>query len=320
MAKRTTRRAARTKDAASEPAEEADARPAGRSSGAGRPIWNGSITFGLVNVPVELRSAEIRDELRLQLLDARDHAPVGYVRRNKRTGEELSWDQIVRGFEIEKDRFVVVTDEDLKRANRKATQTIEILEFVDAASIPPLYFERPYYLAATGAGMKGYALLRETMRRTGKAGIAKVILHTREHLAALLVVGDVLVLDLLRFASELRDPAALPVPDAELAVRPGELELAERLVESMVVPFDASRHRDEYRDDLLAMVRRKARSGEAVESEEPEAADEGGAEVVDLMALLKRSVADRKREGGARAGPRKVTPESARTRRRKRAG
>lgn len=289
------------------------------TAGAGRPIWSGSITFGLVNVPVELRPAEAQNELRLQLLDARDHAPVGYVRRNKRTGEELGWNEIVRGFELEKDRFVVVTDDDLKRANRKATQTIEILEFVEAASIPPLYFERPYYLAATGAGMKGYALLRETLRRTGMAGIAKVVLHTRQRLAVLLVTNDVLVLDLLRFGSELRDPRAIPVPEADFELRPAELVLAEKLVASMVVPFDPSRHRDEYRDDVLALVRRKASEGEAFASETPEPGD--GADVVDLMTLLRRSVAGQERTGRPRgAPPRSVPPVTARARRRKRAG
>jgi len=315
-AKRATRSRSRAKARSDDEASEE------RRGSASRPIWSGSISFGLVNVPIELRSAEMQNELRLQLLDARDHAPVGYVRRNKKTGEDLAWSEIVRGFEVEKDRFVVVSDEDLKRANRKATQTIEILEFVDVASIPPLYFEKPYYLAATGAGMKGYALLRETMRRTGKAGIAKVVLHTRQHLAALLVEGDVLVLDLIRFANELRDPAAIPVPDADFEVKPAELALAERLVESMVVPFDPTRHRDEYRDDLLALVRRKAREGEAFESEEAEPEQPaGGAKVLDLRALLEESVAGRAPGKAARGAPqRRVSPETARARRKKKAG
>ena len=313
MARRGTRRRSRERSDESEQGG-GDAR-----STASRPIWNGTISFGLVNVPVELRTAEVRDELKLNLLDAKDHAPVGYVRRNKRTGEELSWDRIVRGYEVEKDRFVVVSDEDLKRANPKATRTIEILEFVEAASIPPLYFERPYYVAPTGVGLKGYVLLRDALLRTGKAGIAKVVLHTRQHLAALLAVGEVLVLELLRFASELRSARDLPLAagaDAEgVGIRSAELDLAERLIESMVVPFDPSRHHDEYRDDLLALIRRKARSGEAIESEEPEA-PAAGAEVVDLMALLKRSVADH-RGGEERAGPRRVPPEKARTRRKR---
>jgi DNA end-binding protein Ku len=289
-----------------------------------RAIWKGSISFGLVHIPVELHAAEKERELDLSLLDARDHSPVGYTRRNKRTGREVPWEKIVRGYEVKKGRYVVLGDEDLKRANPKATRTIEILDFVDATEIPPFYFEKPYYLASAAEPGKGYALLRATLQRTGRVGIARVVIHTRQHLAAVLPSDDVLVLNLLRFAHELRDASEVEVPGSDLrklGLRPKEIEMAEQLVLGMVSAWEPERYRDDYREDLLAFIRKKARSGGAEEIERAaEPAEEGGAEVVDLVALLKRSLGDRTRGDPKRriqrAPAKRAGPAHARRRKR----
>ena len=160
-----------------------------------RVLWKGAISFGLVHIPVGLYSAEKRNNFDLTMLDRRDMKPVGFKRYNKETGEDVPWDQIVKGYEYEKDRYVVLTDEDFRRANVEATQTIDILRFVEGKEIAPMYFEAPYYLAPDRRGEKGYALLRETLKQTGKVGIANVVIRTRQYVAALVPVGDVIVMN-----------------------------------------------------------------------------------------------------------------------------
>lgn len=261
-----------------------------------RALWNGSISFGLVNVPVTLLPGDRREELKFHLLDRRDRSPVHYVRVNEHTGEEVPWEEIVKGFEYEKDRYVVLSDEDFRSANVKATETIEILDFVRADDVDPRYFDTPYYLEPRKEGKKAYALLRETLLSQGHIGIATVVIRTRQHLAALIPQGDMLLLQLLRFAHELRDPGALDLPSgdlAELDVGEKELAVARQLVDAMVAEWDPQRYHDTYRDDLLALVREKAERGEGQPA--PQAADatmEPGAtgQVVDIMGLLKRSV------------------------------
>jgi DNA end-binding protein Ku len=265
-----------------------------------RAIWKGSISFGLVHVPVSLYPGEKRDELHLAMLDSRDFAPVGYKRVNKSTGEEVPYEQIVRGYEYEKGEYVVLTEEDLKRANVEATQTVEIVDFVDANQIPFTFYDKPYYLEPQKRGEKAYALLRETLQHTGKVGIAKVVLHTREHIAALRPLGDVLVLDLLRYNEELRAADELKVPRGslkELGISEKEVEMAQRLVESMVGSWEPEKYRDEYRDDLLHLVEDKVKAGQThvLETPAPEAPPRM-AEVIDLMTQLRRSI--EQREGG----------------------
>lgn len=275
-----------------------------------RAIWKGSISFGLVQVPISLYSAETRNELKLSMLDRRNVAPVGYKRINKATGEDVPWDEIVKGYEYEKGDFVLLGEEDFRKANVEATQTVEILDFVEAGEIPWTYFDKPYYLEPDKRGKKGYALLRETLKRTGKVGIARVVLHTREHLAALIPQGDMLVLDLLRFHDELRDPAEFSVPGAdleELGVSPKELEMAQRLVESMVEPWEPERYHDRYREDLLQRIEEKVRAGQTHEIEAPPREEaRPRAEVIDLMSQLKRSVEEtrkqRQKGGGKEKG------------------
>lgn len=265
-----------------------------------RPIWKGSLSFGLVNVPVTLHGGETSNEIHFHLLDRRDMSPIQYQRINSKTGREVPWDETVRGYEFEPDRYVVLSDDDLESANPKSTQTIEILAFVDLADIAPSYFERPYYLVPERPGVKSYALLRETLRRTGKAGIAKVVLRTRQHLAAVVPVGDAIVVDLMRFADEIRDAADLDLPSGKRGVSEKELDLAERLVDAMVEPWDPERYRDDYRVDVKALIEQRVAAGELAGGKAaPPVRRPPGPKVVDLMALLKQSV----EAGAGRKGP-----------------
>lgn len=266
-----------------------------------RGLWKGAISFGLVNVPVELFSAEKRSsELDLTMLDKRDLAPVGYKRYNKATGEDVPWAEIVKGYEYEDGKYVVLSDEDFRRANVEASRTVEILGFVELGQIAPLYFETPYYLAPGKRGEKAYVLLRETLKKAGRAGIATVVIRTRQYLAALLPQQDLLVLNTLRYATELKAPEELGIPAAALKgpkVSAKEIDLALRLVGDMAQEWEPEKHKDTYRDDLLARIEQKIKAGQTEQITEPEKAAEepAGAEVIDLMALLKKSV-ERKQE------------------------
>ncbi|TAK83652.1 MAG: Ku protein [Betaproteobacteria bacterium] len=266
-----------------------------------RGLWKGAISFGLVNVPVELFPAEKRSsELDLTMLDKRDLAPVGYKRYNKSTGEDVPWGEIVKGYEYEDAKYVVLSDEDFRRANVEAAKTVEILAFVDLAEIPPLYFETPYYLAPGKRGEKAYALLRETLKKSGKAGIATVVIRTRQYLAALIPRDEVLVLNTLRYAEELKEVDELGLPSSALKgpkVTAKEIDMALRLVDDMSDEWQPENYKDTYRHDLLARVHEKIKKGQTEEITEPEKGEKeaAGAEVIDLMALLKKSV-ERKQE------------------------
>jgi DNA end-binding protein Ku len=288
-------------------------------------IWKGSISFGLVEIPVGLYAAESSDELRFHLVDRRNHAPVGYQRINKDTGQPVSWDDIVRGYELDDGRFVILSDDDFKKANVDATETVDIVQFVDGREIDPMFYERPYYLAPLSRGGKAYALLRETLERTGRVGIARVVIRTRQYVAALGVRHQALVLNLLRYGHELRDPSGLDLPgdDAIRSIGSKELQLAEQLVEAMFGHFDPSAFRDQYRDDLLALIEHKADTGVTLEYRSRQKEKVEG--VADIMALLKKSVhsapanQDRERasagSGAAeRRPPRQHQARSSRTR------
>lgn len=259
-------------------------------------IWKGGLRFGLVNIPVAIYSAEERDELSFTMLDRRDFSPVGYQRVNKSTGEEVPWDEIVKGYEYEDGEYVVLGEEDFRRANPEATQTVEIVSFVEAGAIDPEYFDRPYYLAPTKGGEKPYAILREALAASGRAGVARVVLRTREHLAAVIPRGKALVLELLRFPTELRGMDELDLPAEGLrdaGVTKKEIDMAEKLVEGMAEEWDPSRFKDEYREDILSRIEEKIEAGETKVIPEPEeeaAEKREGAEVIDIMELLKRSL------------------------------
>jgi DNA end-binding protein Ku len=278
-------------------------------------LWTGNISFGLVNIPVSLVTAEAHDELDFTLLDERDDSPIGYQKFNKRTGKPVPSDRIVRGFEYQDGRYVIVSDADLKRASPERTQRIDILSFVEAGEIPPTYFDRPYYLEPGRGGDRGYALFREALRRSGKVAVASVVVKTRQHLAAVVAQDDVLVLDLLRYAAELREPSKLRVPGGlkSLKITDREVSMAERLIAEMTEPWKPERYHDEYRDELLAFIKKRGRAGQLAASPEPEeeAAPRRGrrAEVIDIADLLQKSL--------AKAEPRRKREEHHRSRRKK---
>jgi len=257
-------------------------------------IWKGSISFGLVQIPVNLYPGEKRDELSFAMLDKRDLSPVGYKRVNKNTGKEVPWEEVVKGYEYEEGKYVVLSDEDFKAANPKATQTVDIVDVVYENDIPKEYFDRPYILAPTARGAKGYALLRETLKHTGKVGIANVVIHTRQYLSAVIPHGNMLVLNLLRYPDEIRDTSEFEVPGEDLSalgVTDKEVQMAKRLVEGMVDRWEPSRYRDTYRQDIMALIDKKIKEGKTKEVHAPPP-EEGRkpAEIIDLMALLKKSV------------------------------
>lgn len=261
-----------------------------------RALWKGAISFGLVHIPVELFSAEKHADLDLTLLDRRDFSRIGYKRVNKKTGEEVAWDNIVKGYEYERDQYVVLSDEDLRRANVEATQTIDILAFVDARQIPLSYYEQPYYLVPTKQGGKVYALLRETLRHADKIGVAQVVIHTKQHLAALYVMGNAIVLDTLRYDDEIRSVDEFDLPKAnhkDTGISEKELKMALTLVDGMAEDWKPSNYHDTYREDVLALVKKKIKAHQTKTITLPEKAENAPrkAEVIDLMALLKRSIA-----------------------------
>ena len=267
-----------------------------------RVLWKGAISFGLVNIPVGVYPAEKKKELSFSMLDKRDLAPVGYKRVNKESGKEVPWEQVVKGYEYEKDRYVVLSDEDFRRANVEATQTVDIVSFVEAAQIEPVYFETPYYLAPLKRGEKGYVLLRDTLKRSGRAGIANVVIRTRAHIALVAPMGEALGLVVLRYADEIRDVDELGLDESlkRATATTKEIDMALKLVEGMSEKWDPKRYRDTYREDILARVEAKVKAGQTEEITEPEAKERPsrGAEVIDLMALLKRSVEEKGREIG----------------------
>ena len=263
-----------------------------------RGLWKGAISFGLVNVPVELYSAQKRSaELDLTMLDKRDLAPVGYKRVNKASGKEVPWEDVVKGYEYEDDKYVVLSEEDFRRANPEAAKTVDIVAFVDLAEIPPLYFETPYYLGPSKRGEKAYALLRDAMAKAGKAGIATVVIRTKQYLAALIPQDQALVLNTLRYYKELKKPEELELPEKLKGQKATskELDMALRLIEDMADEWQPEKYHDTYHEDLLKRIEEKVKAGQTEEITQPgkEAKAPKGAEVIDLMSLLKKSV-----EGG----------------------
>ncbi|WP_288393529.1 Ku protein [uncultured Herbaspirillum sp.] len=269
-----------------------------------RALWRGAISFGLIHIPVELYTAEKHDELDFTLLDKRDLSPVGYKRYNKTSGREVAWENIVKGYQYEEGKFVLMSDEDLRQANVEATQSIDIQSFVEREQVPILYYEQPYFLAPAKGGEKAYALLRETLLASHRMAIAQIVIRTRQHLAALIPQGDMLQLITLRYPSELRAPDDLPVPSRKAkksAVSAQEVEMARALVEHMSTEWAPEQFHDSYRDDVLALIQNKIKrrqTHEVAQPEEAAAAAGSGAKVVDLMALLKSSL-----EGRGKAKP-----------------
>lgn len=260
-----------------------------------RSMWKGAISFGLVHIPVEMYPAVSDNGLDLNMLDRRDFSPIGFKRYNKNTGKEVSWDDIIKGYEYSDGEYVVLSDEDLRRANPEATQTIDILAFVNADQVPLLYYEHPYYLAPGKGGDKVYALLRETLREVGKIGIANVVIRVKQHLAALVCVGDTIVLNTLRYPDEIRATDELRIPDANAKaaqVTEKELQMAKALVEGMSEKWKPQQYHDTYREDVMAMIKKKIAANQTKTITEPEPEEEKPAKsnVIDLVSLLQASL------------------------------
>lgn len=278
-----------------------------------RVIWKGAVSFGLVHIPVSLVPATSKRGIDFDWLDRRTMDPVGYKRINKATGEEITSENIVKGVEYEKHRYVVLADDEIKAAYPEATQTVDIVAFVEAESVSPLFIDTPYYLTPDRRGEKVYALLREALVQTGRAGLANVVMHTRQRLALLMPLGPALVLNTLRWGDEVRTIEEIGLkPEAVDAKPPArELEMAKRLIEDMSEEWDPTRYRDSFEARIMELVERKANEGkiETVGKVEAEATG-GGADVIDIAELLKRSLGGRK--GGKEAAePPKSGPRAA---------
>jgi DNA end-binding protein Ku len=276
-------------------------------------IWKGAISFGLVHVPVQLYPATKSEKVGFNLLDKRSIDPIGYRQINKRTGKEVTRENIVRGYEYEKDKYVVLTDEEIRAANPESTQTVDILAFVEASEIPFLYLDTPYYLTPDRKGEKVYALLRDAMKATGKIGVANVVMHNKQHLAALIPVGPMLALNTLRWAAEVHPFDDFKLPD-ESAKKSGvtarELDMAKKLIDDMSDSWDPSAYKDTFRDDILALVDKKIRAGKTEEVMHLETPREArpSADILDLSDLLKRSL---QRGGKAKPAARAASADAA---------
>jgi len=265
-----------------------------------RTLWNGAISFGLVHIPVSLYPASKDESIDFDWLDKRSMDPVGYKRINKRTGREIDRDNIVKGVKVDSGDYVLISDDEIRAAYPKTTKTIEIEAFVDAADIPFIYLDRPYYLGPQGNASKVYALLRETLVASGKVGIARVVIQTKQHLAALMPVGPALMLHTLRWNNEVRGVDDLELPnDKKSSLNAGELRMAKLLVDDMSKDWDPTAYSDSFRNAIMTLIDKKQKSGN-VEAVEPLEEDvDHGSNVIDLTALLKRSLG--KGGGGKKA-------------------
>jgi DNA end-binding protein Ku len=265
-----------------------------------RSVWKGAITFGLVNIPVALYPATSRTDLSFRMLHAKDASPIAYRRVCAAENVEVPWPEIVKGYEYEKGEFVVMTEEDFKNADVDASQTIDIHDFVPAAAIDFVYFEQPYYLEPAATGAKAYALLREALRRSGRVGVATVVLRQREHLAAVKVADEALVLTTMRFAHEIVPATGLNVPRGDAGLDRREVDLALQLVDTLAGDWQPDKYRDRYREALLAAIERKV-AGRAVPA--PAAGRKPPTKVVDLMRALQASLEARTAARTARRAP-----------------
>jgi len=254
-----------------------------------RAIWKGSISFGLVNIPIALYPATRREEMKFRLLRAKDLSPVNYKRVAEKDGREVPWDQIVKGYEYEKGKYVVLKDEDFQRVDLEATQTVDIQDFVDQEEIDPMFFYKPYYLEPQKGGDKAYTLLRDTLKKTGKVGIAKVVIKTRQYLAGVKAENSVLVLELMHFAEELADADKLQVPKK---LEPGkrELDMAKALVDSMSSKWEPKKYRDDYREALMEVIEEKVEAGGEEIEEKPKKKPRPSTKVIDLVSVLQESL------------------------------
>ena len=271
-----------------------------------RPIWTGNLSFGLLNVPVSLMSGTRGNDLSFRMLDARDRKPIRFERVNADTGEEVPWKDVVKAFEYDKGSYVVIEQEDIASAAPETHESVEIEAFVDADAIDVRYYEKPYVLVPGRKAEKGYVLLRETLRKAGKVGVARVVIRTREYLSAVMPLGDALVLVLMRYPQELVDPADYKLPAGKAGdyrVSAKELEMATQLVDSMAAKWNPGDYHDEFRERLAEIIRKRIKSRGATTRvlDEPEPDGEATTNVVDFVSLLQKSLADKKRTPAKKA-------------------
>jgi DNA end-binding protein Ku len=253
-----------------------------------RAIWKGSISFGLVNIPIALYPATRREELKFRLLRKSDLSPVNYKRVAEKDGKEVSWDQIVKGYEYDKGKYVVLKDEDFERVDLEATQTVDIQDFVDQEDIDPMFFYKPYYLEPQKGGDKAYALLRDALKDSGKVGIAKVVIKTRQYLAGVKPEDGALVLELMHFADELADAGKLHVPKkTEIGKR--EMNMAKSLIDSMSSKWNPEKYKDDYREALMEVIEEKVEAGGKQIEEKPKKAPKP-TKIIDLVSVLQKSL------------------------------
>lgn len=279
-----------------------------------RPIWTGNLSFGLLNVPVALMSGERGTDLHFRMLDSRDKAPIRYERINAETGEEVPWKEIVKAFEYKKGNYVVLEPEDIRSAATENRESVDVETFVDAGCIGPEFFEKPYILVPGKKAEKGYVLLRETLKRTGKVGVGRVVIRTREYLAAVIPKDRALLLVLMRFQQELIDVDEFPMPGEDLKhyrISERELSMAQQLIESMSTDWKPGRYKDAFRDRLRKVIEKRTKSkGALARIDEHAPEEETATNVVDFMSLLKKSIDTETRTPAKRAGSSKSASRS----------
>ncbi len=259
-------------------------------------IWSGAINFGLVTIPVKLFTAVRTDELSFNMLHAKDEGRIKYERICSVDGKPVPWDEIVKGYEYEKGEYVVLTDDDFKKVNPEATQSVDILEFVDLDTINPMFFDKPYYLEPSKQGKHAYALLREALNESNKVAIARVVIRTKEYIAAVKPIGEALVLELMHWANEIVEPSTLELPGKD-ALPEGEMKMARMLIDTMSVDaFEPEKFTNRYHDELLVMIEARAQGKELPKAKKAAAPR---SKVVNLMDVLAQSLEESKKRRGA---------------------
>lgn len=273
-----------------------------------RAIWKGSISFGLVNIPIALYPATRREELKFRLLRKTDLSPVNYKRVAEKDGKEVPWDRIVKGYEYEKGKYVVLQDEDFQRVDIEATQTVDIQDFVELDEIDPIFFYKPYYLEPQKGGDKAYALLRDALKDSKKVGVAKVVIKTREYLAGVKPEDGALVLELMHFADELADASRLHIP-TKVEVGKREMTMAKSLIDSMSSKWNPEKYKDDYREALMEVIEEKVEAGGKEIEEKPRKAPKP-TKVIDLVSVLQKSLEETgaKRKAKGKSGAKKAHP------------
>lgn len=269
-----------------------------------RPIWNGALSFGLLNIPIQLMPGERRTDISFRMLDSRTKDPVRYERVNAETGEEVPWKEIVKAYEYDKGSYVVLEPSDIAEAASENKEMIVLEAFVDQTAISPAYLEKPYYLVPGKKAEKGYVLLREVLKKSKRIGVGRVVIRTREYLSMVIPQDDALMLILMRFPQELVDPAEYKIPEggaAKWKITPKEMEMAQTLLESMAEEWKPDSYKDEFRERLTAVIRKRIKAkGATTRIEEGEHEPvEAATNVVDFMALLQQSL---KKKGEAGKG------------------